>query len=61
MDAAIEQLGGHSANLAGYAGDLADEAVCADLVERGWGRVVFVSSESAVNIPTDTIHYGPCR
>lgn len=109
-DAAIEQLGGPSASLAGYAGDLADEAVCADLVarhpavdvlvnnvgifgpqdffdipdtewdrffqtnvmsgvrlarayapgmvERGWGRVVFVSSESAVNIPTDMIHYG---
>lgn len=28
------------------------------MVARGWGRVVFVSSESAVNIPTDMIHYG---
>jgi len=28
------------------------------MVERGWGRIVFVSSESAVNIPTDMIHYG---
>lgn len=28
------------------------------MVERGWGRVVFVSSESAVNIPADMIHYG---
>ena len=28
------------------------------MVERGWGRVVFVSSESAVNIPPDMIHYG---
>lgn len=26
--------------------------------ERGWGRVVFVSSESALNIPSDMIHYG---
>ncbi|HET8729281.1 MAG TPA: SDR family oxidoreductase, partial [Alphaproteobacteria bacterium] len=28
------------------------------MVERGWGRVVFVSSESALNIPADMIHYG---
>lgn len=28
------------------------------MVERGWGRIVFVSSESAVNIPSDMIHYG---
>ena len=26
--------------------------------ERGWGRVLFVSSESAMNIPADMIHYG---
>jgi NAD(P)-dependent dehydrogenase (short-subunit alcohol dehydrogenase family) len=26
--------------------------------ERGWGRVVFVSSESAVQIPVEMIHYG---
>lgn len=25
---------------------------------RGWGRVVFISSESALNIPADMIHYG---
>lgn len=24
----------------------------------GWGRVIFVSSESALNIPADMIHYG---
>jgi NAD(P)-dependent dehydrogenase (short-subunit alcohol dehydrogenase family) len=28
------------------------------MVERGWGRIVFVSSESALNIPADMIHYG---
>ncbi|WP_426232407.1 SDR family NAD(P)-dependent oxidoreductase [Pararhizobium sp. DWP3-4] len=28
------------------------------MAERGWGRVVFVSSESALNIPHDMIHYG---
>lgn len=28
------------------------------MVERGWGRIVFVSSESALNIPSDMIHYG---
>ncbi|AOE67818.1 oxidoreductase [Pseudomonas fluorescens] len=28
------------------------------MVARGWGRVVFVASESARNIPADMIHYG---
>jgi NAD(P)-dependent dehydrogenase (short-subunit alcohol dehydrogenase family) len=28
------------------------------MVERDWGRVVFISSESALNIPADMIHYG---
>jgi NAD(P)-dependent dehydrogenase (short-subunit alcohol dehydrogenase family) len=28
------------------------------MVENGWGRVVFVASESARNIPADMIHYG---
>jgi len=28
------------------------------MAERGWGRVVFVSSESALNIPSEMIHYG---
>ena len=28
------------------------------MVQRGWGRVVFVSSESAVNIPKEMIDYG---
>jgi NAD(P)-dependent dehydrogenase (short-subunit alcohol dehydrogenase family) len=27
------------------------------MIERGWGRVVFVSSESALMIPPDMIHY----
>lgn len=28
------------------------------MIERGWGRVVFIASESARNIPADMIHYG---
>ena len=28
------------------------------MLERGWGRVVFLSSESGVNIPVPMIHYG---
>lgn len=28
------------------------------MVKRGWGRVVFISSESGLNIPTEMIHYG---
>jgi NAD(P)-dependent dehydrogenase (short-subunit alcohol dehydrogenase family) len=26
--------------------------------ERDWGRIVFISSESAINIPLEMIHYG---
>lgn len=28
------------------------------MLARGWGRIVFVSSESAVQIPSEMIHYG---
>lgn len=28
------------------------------MAERGWGRVVFLSSESALNIPVEMVHYG---
>ncbi|MBP8309577.1 MAG: SDR family oxidoreductase [Burkholderiaceae bacterium] len=28
------------------------------MAQRGWGRVIFVSSESALNIPREMIHYG---
>ncbi|GAA4473071.1 SDR family NAD(P)-dependent oxidoreductase [Novipirellula rosea] len=28
------------------------------MVDRGWGRVQFLSSESAIAIPTEMIHYG---
>lgn len=28
------------------------------MLERDWGRVLFISSESALNIPADMIHYG---
>ncbi len=28
------------------------------MVERGWGRVVFISSESGVQIPVEMVHYG---
>ena len=26
--------------------------------DRGWGRILFLSSESALNIPTEMVHYG---
>jgi NAD(P)-dependent dehydrogenase (short-subunit alcohol dehydrogenase family) len=26
--------------------------------QRGWGRIIFISSESGVNIPVEMIHYG---
>ncbi|MGC5167936.1 SDR family NAD(P)-dependent oxidoreductase [Luteimicrobium sp. DT211] len=28
------------------------------MLARGWGRIVFVSSESGVNVPADMTHYG---
>jgi NAD(P)-dependent dehydrogenase (short-subunit alcohol dehydrogenase family) len=28
------------------------------MLQRNWGRVVFISSESALNVPPDMIHYG---
>ncbi|MDQ6869759.1 MAG: SDR family oxidoreductase [Pseudomonadota bacterium] len=28
------------------------------MIGRGWGRIVFIASESALNIPADMIHYG---
>lgn len=33
-------------------------ALLPTMVKKGWGRVVFISSESARNIPADMIHYG---
>ncbi|OJU91705.1 MAG: oxidoreductase [Burkholderiales bacterium 66-5] len=29
--------------------------------ERGWGRIQFISSESALNIPTEMVHYGASK
>lgn len=26
--------------------------------ERGWGQIQFISSDSALNIPTEMVHYG---
>jgi NAD(P)-dependent dehydrogenase (short-subunit alcohol dehydrogenase family) len=31
------------------------------MLARNWGRIVFLSSESALNIPTEMIHYGFTR
>jgi NAD(P)-dependent dehydrogenase (short-subunit alcohol dehydrogenase family) len=28
------------------------------MVQKGWGRIVFISSESGLNIPVEMIHYG---
>ncbi|MBI1397677.1 MAG: SDR family oxidoreductase [Betaproteobacteria bacterium] len=28
------------------------------MAERGWGRVIFVSSESGLNVPREMVHYG---
>jgi NAD(P)-dependent dehydrogenase (short-subunit alcohol dehydrogenase family) len=31
------------------------------MLNRNWGRIVFISSESALNIPTEMIHYGTTK
>lgn len=31
------------------------------MVQRGWGRVVFISSESALNVPVDMLHYATTK
>jgi NAD(P)-dependent dehydrogenase (short-subunit alcohol dehydrogenase family) len=28
------------------------------MVQRGWGRIIFISSESGLTIPTEMVHYG---
>lgn len=33
-------------------------AVIGGMLERGHGRIVFISSESGVNVPADMVHYG---
>ncbi|MDQ0678953.1 NAD(P)-dependent dehydrogenase (short-subunit alcohol dehydrogenase family) [Arthrobacter pascens] len=33
-------------------------ALLPKMIDAGWGRVIFVSSESGVNIPADMTHYG---
>jgi NAD(P)-dependent dehydrogenase (short-subunit alcohol dehydrogenase family) len=33
-------------------------AVMAGMRERGWGRILFISSESGINIPAEMVHYG---
>ncbi len=28
------------------------------MLEKNWGRIIFISSESGINIPTEMVHYG---
>jgi NAD(P)-dependent dehydrogenase (short-subunit alcohol dehydrogenase family) len=36
-------------------------AYLAGMLKRNWGRIVFISSESALNIPKEMIHYGTTK
>ncbi|WP_413451552.1 SDR family oxidoreductase [Georgenia phoenicis] len=31
------------------------------MLDRGWGRILFVASESGVNVPADMVHYGATK
>lgn len=36
-------------------------AVFPKMLEKNWGRIIFISSESALNIPEEMIHYGATK
>lgn len=36
-------------------------AVLPAMLDRGWGRILFVSSESGISVPADMIHYGTTK
>jgi len=36
-------------------------ALLPGMLDRGWGRVVFISSESGVSVPADMVHYGATK
>ncbi|RYY24062.1 MAG: SDR family oxidoreductase [Chitinophagaceae bacterium] len=36
-------------------------AVLPKMLEKNWGRIIFISSESALNIPEEMIHYGATK
>ena len=40
------------------AGVRLSRAYAQGMVDRGWGRIIFLGSESAFNIPVEMIHYG---
>jgi NAD(P)-dependent dehydrogenase (short-subunit alcohol dehydrogenase family) len=48
----------HTLELNLMSGVRLSRALLPGMLDRGWGRVVFVSSESGVNVPADMIHYG---
>lgn len=31
------------------------------MIERNWGRIIFISSESGINVPANMIHYGATK
>jgi NAD(P)-dependent dehydrogenase (short-subunit alcohol dehydrogenase family) len=39
-------------------GALLSQHYLKEMREKNWGRILFIASETAVNIPTDMIHYG---
>jgi NAD(P)-dependent dehydrogenase (short-subunit alcohol dehydrogenase family) len=36
-------------------------ALLPKMLEKNWGRIIFISSESAINIPVEMIHYGTTK
>ncbi|TKV29156.1 SDR family oxidoreductase [Arthrobacter sp. NamB2] len=48
----------HYFNVNVMSGVRLSRALLPTMIDNGWGRVIFISSESGVNIPADMTHYG---
>lgn len=48
----------HTFNVNVMSGVRLAKAYLPGMIEKNWGRMVFISSESAINIPPEMIHYG---
>src|SRR5690554_8101294 len=53
----IIDLSGKTAIVTGSTGGIG-LAIAKGMRDKGWGRIQFISSESALNIPTEMVHYG---
>jgi NAD(P)-dependent dehydrogenase (short-subunit alcohol dehydrogenase family) len=58
FDAVTDEEWQHIFDVNVMSGVRLSRAYVASMKQRGWGRIVFISSESAIQIPKEMIHYG---